>query len=1430
MAEISRADETIHPALFCEPVRLWFERRFAGPTEPQLHGWPIIASGQDTLIAAPTGSGKTLAAFLVIIDRLVRRALAGELEDQIEALYVSPLRALSHDIQKNLERPLAEIREVALELGLDLPEIRSAVRTGDTPPSQRQAMLRRPPHILVTTPESFFLLLTAEKSRPMLATAKTLIVDEIHALARDKRGSHLSLSLARFDALCEQRPARVGLSATQRPLDLIAGFLAGKGEGRDRQCRVIDLGHQRDLKLSIEVPDDQDLGSVATHEQWEELQTRLSELIAHNRTTLIFTNTRRLAERLAHQLGDKIGAEHVAAHHGSLSKERRLKVEGRLRAGELKALVATASLELGIDIGTVDLVCQIGSPRGIATFLQRVGRSGHALGLVPHGCLFPTSRDELGECAALIRAVRARRLDAISLPRAPLDILAQQIVAACAVEDWDEQALFELVTRAAGYEALKRSDFDAVIEMLAKGIETPKGRRAAFLHRDRLQQKVSARRGARIAALTSGGAIPEVGDYRVLLDPAETFVGTVNEDWAIESMAGDIFLLGTHSWKIRRVESGVVRVVDAEGAPPTIPFWLGEAPARTAELSQEVSALRTEIATRIENQGVDAARDWVAEECALAGVGAQQLVEYIQVQLKAIGCVPTCDQLVAERFFDDSGGMQLVIHSPLGGRINRGFGLALRKRFCGSFNQELQAAATDDAIVLSLGNPQTFPLDTLPRFLSSKTIDDVLTQAMLDSPMFTARWRWTANRSLAVLRSRGGKRVPFPLQRMQADDLLAGVFPDLAACQENVTFPIDIPDHPLVNQVVDDCLHEACDVDGLRSLIERIEDGSLAFHTVDTVEPSPFAHEILNARPYAFLDDAPLEERRTRAVSMRHVLPEEARDLGRLDSAAIATVREEAAPLVRDSNELYELLVDVLTLEPEKFGFEEFARELVAAGRAAILSSDEHCDRIFALERVYEVQKLFPEARMPALEIPAHLEASAADLDELSDQSTRAYLSLSGPITTTELAVWVGRPAAQVEAALIRLEARGIALRGKFEYPERGIEQWCDRSLLARIHRYTLSRLRKAIEPVSARDYLAFLLRWQHVHPDTRRMGEGGLLEVIQQLSGFEAAAAAWESDLLTSRVDGYKPELLDSLCLGGAVAWGRLRPGEPDSRATLTRATPISLFPRSELEGLLSARDLAFVSATENLSGTAQKILDFLAQRGALFFSELEAASLGLPNQLDEGLRQLIARGVVTCDAVAPLRRLLVGAKRGSRRRPRRGRGLPLRGVSAVEARWTRLLPLGEPQDIEERCELTAWRLLNRYGVVFRDVVAREWVPEAWRGVHRALRRLEARGLVRGGRFVTGFLGEQFALPEAVPILRQERSRPDDGRELIVSASDPLNLAGILTPGPRVPAGHTRSLVFRGGLPVAVIERGRRVALDALGEGLDAGLGAAQN
>ena len=1387
---------TLHPI-----VRDWFALHFGSATEPQERAWPAIRSGENVLISSPTGSGKTLAAFLICLDDLVRAGLEGRLPDSTQVLYVSPLKALSNDIHKNLDIPLSGIAALAAERGLMLPAIRTAVRTGDTPASERQRMVKHPPHILVTTPESLFILLTAERSRQALGSIKTVIVDEIHAIADDKRGAHLALSLARLDDLVEKaggpRPQRIGLSATVRPIETVARFLAP-----DEQANVtiINHGHRRAMDLAVEVPQDE-LGPVASNEMWQEIYDRITALINEHRTTLVFVNTRRLAERVAHNLGERLGEDGVLAHHGSLSRKLRLTAEEKLKTGKLKAVVATASLELGIDIGTVDLVCQIGSPRSIAVALQRIGRSGHQVEHTtkPKGRIFATTRDELIECAALVRSISQGDLDRLLVPATPLDVMGQQIVAMAAAEDWQEDDLFALVRRAYCYADLTRADFDAVIDMLSEGISTKRGRSGAFLHRDRVHGVVRGRRGARLAAITSGGAIPDNAQYLVLAEPDETVVGTLDEDFAVESMAGDVFMLGSTSWRIRRVESGRVRVEDAKGAAPTIPFWRGEAPGRTWELSSAVSDLRA----RICEMGSDAPDpiDFLVTECHLDRRGAEQAVLYVQAGAAALGALPTVKTVVAERFFDEAGGMQLVLHSPFGARVNRAWGLALRKRFCRSFNFELQAAATDNGIVISLSDQHSFPLELVFKFLSKETVEEVLTQAMLPAPMFEVRWRWDTSRALAVLRFAGGRKVPPQIQRMRADDLLAAVFPDQAACQENIVGDIRIPDHPLVNETIKDCLHEAMDLEGLKRLVEQIASGDLKTVAIDTPEPSPFSHEILNANPYAYLDDAPLEERRARAVQMRRTIGPDTAGVGALDPGAIAEVAAESFPVARDAEELHDALLTLVVVPPVR-EWEEFFRTLRESRRATVLSAGG-ANFWVAAERLKSARLLYPDAAI-APEIDDYDKTSTSDQETAATETLRGWLESSGPQTQSGLMQRFALSTEVMEAALLRLEAEGQILRGRFTGAAASHSteiEWCNRRVLARVHRMTLGRLRREIEPVNARDFMRFLYHWQHLKAGTQLYGPDGALHVIKQLQGYEISAAAWEGDVLRRRVGKYALELLDQLCISGEVVWGRLSPhpafedqergkSATTRRVRPTRSAPVALFLRDDAPWLL---DAAARRATANgqsidqqqgLSGAARDVFESLNRRGASFLADVVRDTRQLTSAVEDALWELAAAGLVTADGFENLRALIDPKRRlATAKHPsRRPRFVPGRWA-LLRSNWGQT-----PGDLPtETLESVARQLLLRWGVVFRDLVARETITPPWRDLLITFRRMEAQGEIRGGRFVSGFVGEQFARPEAVELLREVRRDQSVGAAPHVSAADPLNLAGIITPGSRI-------------------------------------------
>lgn len=1406
-----------HPA-----VARWFERTFAGPTAAQRQAWPAIRDGRHTLVAAPTGSGKTLTAFLAALDDLVRRGLeSGGLPDETAVVYISPLKALSNDIRLNLEAPLAGIRDELAALGLPDVDIRTAVRTGDTPAAERQQALRKPPHVIVTTPESLYVLLGSASGRQLLSTVRTVIVDEIHAVAASKRGSHLALSLERLQALCPQPLVRIGLSATQKPIAVVARFLVGAGDGAPPDCAVVDIGYGKQRDLALELPPTP-LGAVMSTDQWEQVYERVAALVREHTTTLVFVNTRRMAERAARHLGERLGKDAVAAHHGSLAREARLLAEQRLKRGELKVLVATASLELGLDIGDVDLVCQLGTPRSIAAFLQRAGRSGHAVGGVPKARLFPQSRDELVECAALLDCVRRGELDALRVPVAPLDVLSQQLVAETASRDWNEDELFALVRRAAPYAQLSRDDYSAVVRMLAEGFSTRRGVRAGYVHRDAVHRRLRERKGARLTALMSGGTIPDTGDYAVILEPEAHTIGTVNEDFAIESLSGDVFQLGNASYRILRVEPGRVRVEDAKGVPPNIPFWLGEAPGRSDELSYGVSRLRAEVASAVAAGGIDSGREQLQREQGLDAEAAQQIADYLGRTQAVLGELPTQDCIVLERFFDESGGTQLVIHSPYGSRLNRAWGLALRKRFCRQFNFELQAAATEDAIILSLSTSHSFPLLEVSRYLHSSSALDVLVQALLDAPLFGVRWRWNATTALALPRFVGGRKVPPQLQRMKSEDLLATVFPDQVACLENIVGEREIPDHPLVEQTLDDCLHEAMDSDGWLQLLRRLEQGAVRVIARDLPQPSPLSAEILNARPYAFLDDAPLEERRTQAVQSRlYREAESADELGKLDAAAIATVRAEAWPQPRSADEMHETLLGIgaVTLAEVQAndGWSDWLQALASDGRATRLSDSAGAALWTATEQLPLLRTLFPAAICePEVAVPEEFAQAEWSGETALRELLRGRLTSLGPVSASVLAQSLGLPLAEVQATLLALQSEGYVMQGRFS-PDATEQEWCERHLLARIHRYTLKQLRREIEPVSPRDFQRFLFDWQRLSDGERARGAEALASVLGQLEGFEAPAVAWESDLLPARLRDYSIGWLDELCTAGRTLWTRLRPSASDSagRGGSLRATPILLLPRRTAAAW--SRLAPQPESAPELGSRAQRVAAYLAEHGASFFDEIVDGARLLRIELEDALAELVVRGRAHCDSFGGLRALLVPASKrdgaGSRHRHRRTALFGIRDAG----RWALIRTPIQPASAED-IEHVARTLLRRYGVVCWRLLEREaaWLP-AWRELVRVYQRLEARGEIRGGRFITGIPGEQFALPEAIAALRRVRREGSKEQWIAVAATDPANLLGTLLPGDKVARIPGQRVLYRDGLPLATLTAGEVAFLETL-------------
>ncbi|MDZ4844479.1 MAG: DEAD/DEAH box helicase [Chitinophagales bacterium] len=1468
--------------LFHPAVSIWFEKTFQTPTEVQLRAWTEISKQRNTLIAAPTGSGKTLAAFLAAIDDLVKKSIAGTLENTTQVVYISPLKALSNDIQRNLQFPLKGITEELKAEGFAEPNISVMVRTGDTPTAERTAMIKHPPHILVTTPESIYLLLTSVNGRKMLSSVHTLIVDEIHALVDDKRGSHLSLSVERLEALAGRKLMRIGLSATQKPIEQIADFLTGisdtsqtpspLGEGRGEviserlaflrlrqrtqggslekseslessiplcvspkrgealapHCSIVNTGHSRKLDLALEMPRSP-LSAIMSNEVWLELYDKIESLIKEHKTTLIFVNTRRLAERMAHNLTERLGEEVITAHHGSMSKDHRFDAEQRLKSGSLRCLVATASLELGIDIGSVDLVCQIGSPRAISTFLQRVGRSGHSVKGTPKGRLFPLSIDDLLECTALLDSVKRGELDKIIMPEKPLDILAQQIVAEVSCKDYTTDELFKMVTRAYPYRDLSRKEFDEVVKMLSEGFTTRNGRRSAYLHYDMVNERVIGRKGARLTALLSGGAIPDNFDYDVVLEPENIPIGTLNEDFAIESMEGDIFQLGNSSWRIVKIETGKVRVEDAQGQAPTIPFWLGEAPGRTAELSESVSRLKHEISLRLgdlsdlkpleetTDEKADTNEFWkkdalayLINELQLPEAAADQLTTYLATGKAALTEMPTQDTLILERFFDEAGDMHLVIHSTYGSRLNRAWGLALRKKFCRKFNFELQAAATENAIILSLGATHSFPLEEVFDYLSAKTVRNTLTQALLDAPMFGVRWRWNASRALAIPRRRGGKKVPPQIQRSLSEDLVALVFPDQLACLENITGEREIPDHPLVNQTVHDCLYEAMDIEELEKLLTKIKAGDIKLLAKDLREPSAFAADILNARPFAFLDDAPLEERRTNAVQNRRWMdPAAAKDLGKLDIEAIRTVQAEAWPQAATHDELHDALVlfgFITEEEGKKEHWENFFHELIAQQRATLVDLGTHHIWV-ATERIPQIKSLFPDAKTtPVLKLPEKLSSSLPLPDEALKELVRGRLEALGPVQAVQIATSMNLPVSRIDFALISLENEGFVFRGNFT-PDINATEWCERRLLARIHRNTLGKLRKEIEPVSTVDFMRFLFSWNHLDAANQQDGIHALEKVIEQLEGYEAQAASWESDILPARVKDYDHQWLDGLCLSGKILWGRFRQINSDNTkgGNPVKTSPITLIQRANVSIIKNSNPPANGKQPE-LSANATHVVSFLKKNGASFYHDIVNKAKMLESQVEDSISELVAKGFVTADSYTGLRALLVPAKYT------RDRHKSKVAFSMEHAgRWSLIQHEEETSEDalqkRKRLEAVARILLRRYGVVFRRLADRESLAPAWWELVRVLRMMEARGEVRGGRFVQGVYGEQYALPEAVNLLRRVRREEKKGTLISISAADPLNLTGILTTEKRTPAIYTNRILFEDGKVVGVKE-----------------------
>ncbi len=1497
--------DAFHPA-----VRAWFAERFGEPSPAQLAGWPVIAAcdeppGHDVLLCAPTGSGKTLAAFMWAIDRLFRDAERGALSDHVSVLYVSPLKALANDIRINLEEPLAGIRESALRLAGGrsahgaICEVRAGLRTGDTPAHERSAMLRRPPHILVTTPESLFILLTSPRFRRSLGAVRYVIVDELHALAPNKRGAHLMLTLERLERMVRlggaARPARIGLSATLNPIERLAQFLAGVevdrgGARRPRPVKVVRADERaRRMDLAVIAPGPE-LGPLATHQHWEAMYDAVAALVRAHRTTLVFTLSRRWAERIALNLQKRVGEDAVMAHHGSLARAERLAAEQRLKRGELRAIVATASLELGIDVGAVELVCQIDSPKTISAAIQRIGRSGHRLDATPKGRLFALTLDDLIECAAAVRAIRGGRLDEVEIPTGCLDVAAQQIVAIAAEEDEiSESDLLAVLCGAYNFAGLDRAALRRLLEQLAAELPARVQGAAPKIFYDRAGARVRPRRGARLAAITSGGTIPESGNLDVVIASEGRRIGDVEEDFAQESSRGDIFALGSMPWRILGISRNRLMVEAAPGMAPSLPFWQTEAAGRSPALSAEISALRSEIAERIARGGDDGAAAWLAEECALEPGAARQAVDYVRRGAAALGAIPGPRTLVVERFFDGLGGTQVVIHSPLGMRFNRGLGLALRKRLCQSFDFEIQASAIDDAVLLALNARHSFPLEALLAMLSARSVRRVLEQALLAAPMFEVRLRHVATRALAVMRAMRGRKVPAWIQRLRAQEVAAAIFPQRDACFENRPPEIELPDHFIPDETMRECLTESTDAARLEELFAGIERGAVQVVTVDAVAPSVFAHRVLLAWDYSFLDDGERANRRSRTVTLNRAMAEDVlrtEDLSEMLAAdAIESVAAEAsgralARRARDRDELYQVIHAHGALRPQALA------ERVAGDAGAMLAELELEDRVVRVRVapgapeevvVSEDAPLFAAAYPHALFEPpsaAQRGEGAVEPEEAARELVRRALATSGPVEVAELGARLSMPAVALERHLPALEAKGLVFRGHF-IPRRPsldasaaerragaaarIEQWCDRYNLEKIHRLTLNRLRSEIEPCADHEYAAFRLRWQHVGGAGISADQSGVSAVLDQLSGVALSPELWERAILPTRVPGYRPEWLDLLCLGGELVWAAMPGGEALDEAP-ARITFLRRRRAAGVRGEAQARELAAQIADHD----ERTVFLALAAGGAQYLDEL-AERAGLAERVAlAALWRLAAAGRVSNDSFAPLRLLwaapealrAIAPGTGDRRAARHDAALRARLRSSVAGRWSALggsagvagatdvstasrtasdghreeapaaAGSGGGRDLARERALT---LLERNGIVAREMLALESTPASWHESSFALRRLEYAGAIRRGYFVRSLSGEQYALPAALEMLAAARNlNPARERPVALSAADPANPYGAMLPGCGVARDAANFVVLRAGRVVMGLAGRALIAADALDdEAFSAALGA---